>query len=492
MRPYDKKYLIRLLFIIAGMFVACKFTQGAAIGIALPCMFMAMSRKKAESLFFWTMFLVISVMINAFFIPKGSAYAILQRGILVLFGGISFVQLAGQKKNSVVASIACIFLYIAYMFIPSATGWWPMVSYMKLVLFTFIFSALIGMTNIVVQQNKSDFRKIRSVFLSFAILFVFGSILLIPFPGISQLTGEEYQEAIRNGVAMVSLFKGMTVQSQALGPLMAMIGVLLLADLLFGIKKKDNLYICLLICVPYLIYKTSSRTAMGAFILASGVLMYVFMLAKGINNRWRGKVFSTAMLVMVVGVAGVLFTPAVRDGVIKYVLKYDMDARSEDVSVESVVRTRQGLMDVAMEDFKRKPLIGNGFQVDERLVRSYGGAKGLMLSAPVEKGVWITAVLQEGGVFGFLIYVSALISILVKMSRSKYYVSFTLLILFHLLNLGEFTLFSLSGLGGSLWLLVFMGIVMDSGRLKAMKNGYLMSGRYPFNRLPNNYNPMWR
>ena len=63
--------------------------------------------------------------------------------------------------------------------------------------------------------------------------FILGSIVLIPFPAISQLSGAEYVEAMKRGGAL-SLFKGMTMHSQSLGPCVAVIFSVLFADFVFS------------------------------------------------------------------------------------------------------------------------------------------------------------------------------------------------------------------------------------------------------------------
>ena len=477
MRPYDFGYLIRTLALITMLMLACMVSDGIAVAIAIPFSVFALISNKPEKVFFWAMFLMASIVINPFFLPKGSAYGVIQRGLLVLIGFSGVFRLAGSRKNAVIGALLWMMAYIAYMIIPSATGWWPMVSFLKLGLFILIFLALVSMTNTVLVNENVDSRRIRSVFLAFCILFIFGSLALLPFPSIGQLSGEEYQLALMAGKAPKSLFKGMANQSQALGPVVTMIGALLLADLMFGIKKFDALYVSLFLCVPYLIYSTSSRTAMASFILAVGFMLYHFVKARNIAASWRTKILSMALLLGTIGSVVVVCSSGFRDSIAQYALKTDGGAKAGDVSWEAATSSRQGLMDEALMDFKRKPVFGNGFQVEEKLLYRMGGSKGLLLSAPVEKGVWITAVLQEGGTVGFVLYCAFLIFVLMKMSERKYYVSLTMFVLFHILNLGEFTLFSMSGLGGFMWTLVFVALIIDESRIRLLKrtsDGWLL------------------
>lgn len=469
MKQYEVKYLWKCLIVIAVMMLLCKFSKGAMIGLALPFLALAFVRKKPEAQLFWLMFLTMSVDVNSYFIPKGFLYGYIQRGSLLMIGLLSLPQFIGQKKNAILAGLMWIFLYIFYMIIPSMTGWWPMVSYLKLFLFFTIFLALLGITNSVVQNRFGDVRKFRSLFLSFAILLIFGSIALIPFPAIGQLSGAEYEEAKKSGAELVSLFKGMTSHSQSLGPVIATIGLLLIADMLFGLKKFDWLYGGLMLGVPYLIYTTSSRTAMGTFLVGGVVLLMLFMDEKTVRGGWRGKVTTWALGIIILLMTVTLCSPGVRESAMGYILKRTGDVAAMDVTFENAISSRQALIDTALDDFKKKPMLGNGFQVDERLVITMGNLRGLPISAPIEKGVWITAILQEGGVIGFIIYVCFVLGVGIKMKRLKYYCALLMFVIFHVTNLGEFTLFSMSGSGGFLWTMVFLGVVMDAGRLRGMR-----------------------
>lgn len=468
MRTYDLKYLMRCLLVIACVIGLCKVSGGAAFVVVMPFTIMAVVRKRTESLFFWLMFLMTSVCINSFFLPKGSAYGIGQRGMLVLLGVSGVVSLAGQKKNRAISALMIIFAYILYMIVPSISGWVPIVSFLKLILFSLIFTALLSTSNSLLVHRRLNIEKIRSVLLAFAIFFVLGSYLVMPFPSMSQLSGEAYADMIMSGREVVSLFCGMTIQPQALGPIVAGFGCILLADLLFAIKKTDKLYLVLILSIPYLIYTTSSRTAMGAYIIGNMFVVWRFMCARNIAMRWRTKVMSVTILVVIGLFGAVLAVPSLQNKVAKYALKYSNDASMADVSMEKAFSTRQGLMDIAMADFKRKPLIGNGFQVDERLASRMSDMSGLILSAPIEKGVWITAILQEGGVIGFSLYLFFLLSVWVALWKLDYNMGLTLFVYLHLSNLGEFTMFSMSGMGGLLWLFVFIGILFDECRNRSV------------------------
>ena len=94
--------------------------------------------------------------------------------------------------------------------------------------------------------------------------------------------------------------------------------------------------------------------------------------------------------------------------------------------------------------------------------------KGIMsyISAPIEKGVWPTAVLEEGGIIGFILFAGFLVVAMAILYRKHAYCGLSVLWTFMFANLGEFSFFSMSYVGGFYWMLVFTGLVLDGQRMK--------------------------
>ena len=109
-------------------------------------------------------------------------------------------------------------------------------------------------------------------------------------------------------------------------------------------------------------------------------------------------------------------------------------------------------------------MVGNGFQVSEDMKGLQVGLS--TLSAPVEKSVWISAILEEGGVLGFIIFCGFVVMVWVKLLKWRAYIGLSAFFVLMMTNLGEFTIFSLSYTGGLLWAMVFAGLVLDSVRIR--------------------------
>ena len=292
---YDKKYLFKCLFGLGITFGLMRATGGVGFAIVIPFVFYSVLARKTESLLFWLLVAVCSLIVNNHIVLKGGAFAWMQRGLMLFLGGIMAVNVMAYPMHRAIRPYLGMVFYIIAMVLSSAQGWNPKISYLKLLLFSFIYFAYLGVSNQVGISPRVPSRKIRSIMLSVAILFIFGSVALVPFPGISQLNAEDFEFGKVDLSSYSSLFMGMTNHSQCLGPVVSALSVILLGDLLFSIKKADLLYVAMLVCCPYLIYLTSSRTGMGSYLLGQIFVVWVFMNARGIGSRWKSSVMTSAM-----------------------------------------------------------------------------------------------------------------------------------------------------------------------------------------------------
>ena len=455
---YRKKELYKYLAMLVALIAVMKLSGGAGFVVVIPLALLALSRRESVSVLFWVLMCTSMLMANGNIVSKDVVFALSQRALLVVIGFVSILQLGGQKLSQVSKPFMIMYAYVFFMIVPSLVGWNPKISLLKIALFTMIYSAYFGVAISVARNNSQNTaRRLRAVVLAVSAFFVFGSIALVPFPGLSQMKAEAFME----NPELTSLFTGMTNHSQALGPLISSIAVFLFADLLFSIRKFDKLYGGLLLCCPYLIYKTSSRTGMGSFLLGLGFVVWQFMNARGLSSRWKAKVMNLVSMFVLGALVAVLAVPPIQAKVAKFILKWQGD---EEVSIQNVVSARQGKFVDAIDNFKKSPLVGNGFQVTEAHKDMKGGL--LVLSAPIEKGVWVSAVLEEGGIIGFTIFIVFLFVCIVGSMRKRAYITASCLFVATLTNLGEFTFFSMTYTGGFIWAMVFTGIAMDAQRLK--------------------------
>ena len=328
-------------------------------------------------------------------------------------------------------------------------------------------------------STRTNAKLVRTAVLAICILIIGGSMVLTRFPGIGQmsavreaLSGGDVAGAVSRLTANdgVSLFCGMCSHSQALGPLIGVLSTLIFADYVFTVRRKDWIYLGLLICCPVLVYKTSSRTAMATYVAGMGMVTFLFMQARAVGQKWRGKVLTSLFAVGVLVTVALLAVPSVRQRALGFVLKVGGGAEktTEDLTMENMTSSRQGLIDESLAGFREKPFQGNGYQVSVAMKYEHRSGFLSYLSAPIEKGVWPTAVLEEGGVVGLVLFSGFLLFAITLMVKRHAYCGACVLWAFTVANLGEFSFFSMSYVGGFDWTLVFTGLILDGQRIKTV------------------------
>lgn len=466
---YDKALLMRGLLGLLLLCVAMKVTGGAGFLLLLPFVILGFSKNKTGLLFWCLLATTVLTLTNPNIAPKDNTFSIANRLIYLLVGGVMTLQMVGQRTSRLLTPLLAILPYVAYMALVSSMGWQPIISYLKLTLFTIVFFAFYSVGNVATTQLSLGAAQLRSIFLCFATFLIVGSVCLIPFPAIATLSADFY---LQRGLPLPegSLFMGITLQSQALGPMIAVFSVMLLADLLFSIKKGDPLYLFLLILSPILIYKTGSRTAMGTYVAGLFFTTFVFMCARGMGARWKNKALSALVLLGLCAGLAFMATPSLRENAVQFIFKSrGTEVAKESQTFEKMVSSRQGLFDRAMANFHESPWIGNGFQVSEMQRDLKITSWKQLLSAPIEKGVWVAAVLEEGGIFGMLLFCLFLLIAFHLLLTRHAFIGASALFVFIVSNLGEFTFFSMSGMGGLFWSMIFMGLAMDAARLRQDK-----------------------
>ena len=469
---YDKRFYLRGLFALFALIAAMKFTGGTGFLFIFPVVFMAFAKNKTELLLACLMVTSIVTMGNVNFMPKNSVFSVANRLLYVLVGGVMFFQMVGMKASRTTTPFLVLLVYLCYMALISSFGWNPLISYLKLILFTVVFLAYYLSANAALACGARP-ERLRSAILIVASFLIFGSVALLPFPSLATLNVGYY---VQNNLPIPegSLFTGVTFQSQALGPLVSIFATLLLADLCFSVGRFNRLYGVLLLCTPILIYKTGSRTAMGTYLAGLFFVLFLFMCAKTSRVRavWKQRVLSTAMMCGMVFSMVLAATPEFRQGIVNFVYKSrTADVLEENQGFDKFISSRQGLIDESMENFHASPWIGNGFQVSRRMADLEIRSWMQLLSAPIEKGVWVTAILEEGGIFGMALFVLFIVVVFSLLLARRAYIATSVLFVFLVMNLGEFDFFAMSSTGGVAWAMVFIATALDTQREQLWKGG---------------------
>ena len=428
--------------------------------------------------------LMLMVPLNPNILPKlGMMYSLgLRFGPLLIGLALAMKGMMASKRQSLPMGMMLLFLLVAL--VSSVNGWCPQVSYLKLINFLVFFLGIwLGAKGL--QQNEREVKILRATLLALATFLILGSMALWPFPGIStlnavNLVSEVDDVATRNAIIMeiidsggMALFCGVTAQSQMLSPLLACSFAWVTCDLLFVEGRFRWPHMGLLILALPLLYLTRSRLALLGLAVTLTLVYFYLPRKLALDRRmkmWLGHILlmGGVVLIAVVGVA------EIRSNAITRWLRKTDDVKTDQRSLsEAFTASRQGLIEMCMDDFRRRPLIGMGFQVAEYTQQMAAGQKGLILSSPIEKGVIPIMILGETGVVGILVFMLFLTSFYFGCENKKLFISLTMVMVLLSLNMGEATFFSPGGIGGAQWMFCVVGgyalDLMVSSRNRALE-----------------------
>jgi len=463
--------ILRMLLILVAVIISLKlssfsiFVVGAMIATVL-------FQRNIEHAFFAIVLLVSLAIMNNVFFEKGFNFYLVTRGTLFLLAVVMSIKKGGGRGAWFLAPFAWLYAYIFFMALSSIYGWCPVISELKALLFFVFITAMVAMVSVVVQSGV-DASGIRATILMVACFYVFGSIASVPFPTIGKSmmfskmeTWGVYDYEIRG----FGLFNGMTWHSQALGPVVAILNAFLVSDYMCNIKRRDFLYWALFACIPILVYLTSSRTALFAYIISIVTSAFFIMNERRVSNAKKNRMVSNLIFMIVLFALVITLRPGGIERVEAFLRKAE-DVENVDRSVsmgESLTSSRMGLAESGLNNFRKSPLIGNGFQVSEQMKYLDTSEVGSMLSAPIEKGVLPVMVLEEGGVIGALLFSGFLVTLYVKYRKLQFTCFLSTFTVFLALNTGEAVFFSTSGGGGILWMICFCALILDVIRHRRM------------------------
>lgn len=468
---YDTKALWKHIAFLA-VFTMMSYLSKGYVFILLPMFVLsAVARGRLAAMLFYVMLFCFTGISNPHIFPRTPLTFIIARLSLFALAGILMMRVAGRRNANIVTPFNGIFLYILWSLFTSIQGFDPVVSYLKILLFIPIYLALYGVANEITVSTCVNPQRIRSSLLAIVSMMVLGSAMLLPFPAISQLQmlrTEDVSMAMKMLEEGHSLFIGITNHSQALGPMLGVLLTLVFGDLVFSVKRWDVYYVLLLVVGFALIVKTSSRTGMGTLIAGFAMVIWLFLRARAINPRWRSSVASFAVLVGIMIFGSIFIIPSFQDRAMSFALKANSSTvvSSSDMTYDNITNSRQRLVEESLRNFHKKPLLGNGFQVSEDM--KYIKRENFLeyMSAPIEKGVWPTAILEEGGVPGLILFGGFLLCAINLLIKRHAYIGAATLWAFIVVNLGEFSFFSMSYTGGFEWALVFVAVILDGQRMK--------------------------
>lgn len=458
------KQVAKTTMTVVAIILMTRLSFGVMFGVLGLMGAVYVSRGRTGKMVACFLLIPFMMMVNRVILPGGSMSALLSRIGQVVIVTVVICQIS-LLKGSVKLPLEWLYVYCLWAFVTSIDGWFPMISYLKLINFCLFF---IGIAFAVRQMQKSDtdLNYVRNVMMALAIIMIGGSFILrfIPSVGFSMHAHQLMFDAIgfRAAVAEqgVRLFNGMTWHSQALAPISTMFAVWVLIDMLLVEKKVTALHLGLVCIMPILLYWTSSRTGLVAFSSAM-LAIWLYMLPRAsLSARTKRHMQSIFMGGLALLVAFAIVSE-IRSGTMSKWLR--KTATEEDTYrdtrglLEAVTASRQGLVELNMRDYHLRPMTGMGFQVMEWHRTGYELGEISLWSAPIEKGVLPLMILGETGIVGAVIFVIFLISFTYSMMRRRFVATVTLFWTMMATNMSEATFFSPSGAGGIIWCIAAIG-----------------------------------
>lgn len=485
MRDMAKKLIFRELLIILATIILSRYGSGAFVFVIVFWGVASALTNKVGRAFACYITLTLLILLNPFILPgKGMLFSIAVRGGSLLIG-LCVSVIGITRRGGLKIPLSTLWIYLIIAAISSADGWYAQISYLKILQFSvFLASVIIGTQNIMRQEH--DIFLLRSYIVAVTIFVVLGSAVIWPFPQWSSLgavitfrnsLGDfgAVEEMVADGMYLnQALLCGVLYQSQALSSVTACLFVWLLSDSLF-VEKRVGAFRGILLSISLLIlYLTRSRTGLLALIV--GIFLMAIYVMPRITLPDKRKViikhifWSGFVLLAIIGCVAEL-----KDhNLSRWIRKTDDVDSDLRTTTEAVTASRMGLIAKSMRDFSLNPMLGMGFQVEERHrdhIKGHSGS-GLIISASIEKGVLPVMVLGETGIVGLIVFLYFILSFYRHCAMNKLYNTSLLFSTFLATNMGEATFFSPGGPGGLEWMVCAVGgFVLDlTMRCQAKQN----------------------
>jgi hypothetical protein len=321
------------------------------------------------------------------------------------------------------------------------------VSVMKAATFAWVIpSVIVGFMSIAAHE----FKALKTWCIAYSSVVVILSTLTLVKPAIAYATVPGSLQGILN-------------QPQALGIFVAPLAAWSIAGLISMRGKSRPHEIGMAIIVTAVMLLSLARTAALAACIGIVVAASIPLLARARNTAQSSVARIATVLILgalTIGAVGIS-TGTLFESVNDFILKRN------NQDLEKAFYDSRGVGIVSQwENFIARPILGNGFGVfaNGEFPAGIVKWKGIPISAPVEKGFLPSAILEETGAIGALLFL-VMIAIAAhethKNSDLRWIAAFWAAIM---VNLGEAVILAPGGLGLYVWLI--LGMCISLGRLE--------------------------
>lgn len=458
---------------IAVILIACHYfgaTPAVLIVVAGCAAALANKVSVALSAFILLPFIMV---FNPILIPKsGMLWGLTLRGGPLLIG-LCLAMTSQRRKGNFKLPFNMLWGYLFIAAICSAQGYVPKISYAKLVNFG-LFLWVICETTKNLRSEQGELLRLRAFLLGLSALLVLGSLVSYRYPAISTMDGldmmknnlgvdvdmvDDYVQSLGG----VKLFVGLLNQSQTFAGVVSCCFGWTICDMLFVERRFRWQHGTLICLMPILIFMTRSRMGL-LIILAFGAMLYGFTMSHvAMAPMLKSRINNILTFIVVVGISALVIGESRNKTVSRWLRKTDSVATDERGLTEAVTSSRQGLIARNMRDFRRNKLLGSGFQVAANHVDQYKGRPGIIITAPIEKGILPLMVLGETGILGSVFFLLFLSNFFTQCVQMRLWSTLTLFTALFMSNMAEATFFSPGGAGGIEWCFTVVGgFICDS------------------------------
>lgn len=462
--PLVKKTLQMLALLLVVWGIGFYYEGQFIVFVALLGIFAAI-RGKNGLVISTMLFSVFCVMLNPYVLPRDEYFGKISKMAMLV---LPFAMIVGGRvaKSEEKLPLNSIFLFLPAAFLSSMGGWVPVISYLKIVNFAVFIVGLILVSK-GLDKKPEELFIIRVFIIAISAILVYGSLAALAFPGVAYYTslknavnneGLVYAEEVYYSMADdgMSLFSGITIHSQFLGPALACLAGFLLADMLLVEQKMSKLHLAILLPMPVMLYMTRARVGVLAFLVLGAVTLFHMMPKAQLGEKTRRHLKNMMLFFAALIVAGCIYAEHQDHAISKLIRKNNDISDSRSLS-EATTSSRMGAIAESMRDFNLNPMLGKGFQVSEKLLTKRLTHWQDFFSAAIEKGLLPTMLLGEVGLLGTALFVYFLWKFFTECKEKKYIATSSLMIVYLSTNMAEATFFSPGGGGGFLWIVCVLG-----------------------------------
>jgi hypothetical protein len=356
-------------------------------------------------------------------------------------------SISNNKTNVTYIKYFVLFILASFLF-ALINNYYIFVSLLKLTVFGVCsFGFMVAFQNNYRYKNFNLYGWIISFFLSVSILWLLAYNLNVAYMN----RGELLYEKLWYGAA------GCFNHPQVTGVVTAMFSMF--SFLIFLTVREVPVIFSILSFVLNITMCFLSDARSGIFAVCLIILLTLVIILNSkthlINFRFKKSSIRSGILVTSLCCAFLLMInfaksdSPVLGNIQTFLYKRDVDINGS--FIDKVFSSRAPLIQSSYETFLDNPIIGISFGT------SYASSfrdNATLLYAPTEKGFIITAVLEEVGVVGFVIFLMYIVSYLKYTYSTSNLIGVSMFACFLLMNFGEMIFFSFGGTGYICWVLI--------------------------------------